>query len=196
MLKTSRLLRPVLFLSIKSKGLKKYTWLYPALWVFLVLNYIYFFPETCIDKSTIIKKMIQDCSNLLYVLPGFYIAALAAIATFNAPTMDVPLDGQNTELCSQEENIQTRKLTRRRFLCLLFGYLSFLSLILCVVTVIFTQMPPSAIFAKIWPTSKIYMDLFFITVAMLFFIQLICLTLLGLYYLCDRIHWRKPIYKA
>jgi hypothetical protein len=73
------------------------------------------------DKSTIIKKMIQDYSNLLYVLPGFYIAALAAIATFNAPTMDVPLDGQNTELCSQEENIQTRKLTRRRFLCLLFG---------------------------------------------------------------------------
>src|SRR5258706_8987546 len=75
--------------------------------------------------------MVPAFTDLLQVLTGFYIASLAAVATFNKPGLDDPMAGDPPTLREDYCAITTVKpLTRRRFLCLLFGYLSWLSLFL------------------------------------------------------------------
>ena len=132
------------------------------------------------------------------ILPGFYIAALAAIATFQAPTMDTALDGRAATLKSSEHGIDSeRKLTRRRFLCLLFGYLSFLSLILALLGNLPGSVHPLLLFSKevVWEWGNLCRGVC-LGLFGLFFMQLVSLTLLGLFYLSDRIHWKKETYTS
>jgi hypothetical protein len=60
---------------------------------------------------------VHGMNQLLQILVGFYVAALAAVATFNGPSMDEYTAG--TPLC-----LGTEQLTRRRFISLLFGHLA------------------------------------------------------------------------
>ena len=91
MLHSSRLLRPLLFLSIRSAGIHRFCWWYPLLWLGGVIAYLSFLPDTLEKKIAIAGSLVTSCSSILMILPGFYIAALAAIATFQAPTMDTGL---------------------------------------------------------------------------------------------------------
>ncbi len=196
MLKSSRLLRPALFLCIQSKGLWKYRWGYPLGWLVILSAYLLFFPCTLSEKKTIMDEITISFSNLLTILPGFYIAALAAIATFSAPTMDTSLEGHEAYLHSREGEEKKLYLTRRRFLCLLFGYLSFLSFTLYLVIAIFKVASPTAFLCRVNFNLVEIVDLLLTGLIWLFFMQLISLTLFALFYLADRIHWRKPIFKA
>lgn len=196
MLHSSRLLRPLLFLSIRSAGIHRFCWWYPLLWLGGVIAYLSFLPDTIEKKIAIAGSLVTSCSSILMILPGFYIAALAAIATFQAPTMDTALDGRAATLKSSEHGIdRERKLTRRRFLCLLFGYLSFLSLILALLGSLPDSVHPLLFFPEEMEREwghlcrGVCLGLFG-----LFFMQLVSLTLLGLFYLSDRIHWRKETY--
>lgn len=196
MLKASRLLRPVLFLCIQSEGLWKYRWGYPFGWLVVLSLYLFFFPGTLSGKIAILDKITVSCCNILTILPGFYIAALAAIATFQAETMDTPLEGHKAYLCSREGEEKKHNLTRRRFLCLLFGYLSFLSLVLYLTNTIFKAAPLSVFLSRVRPGMEVFGELLLTGLTWLFFMQLICLTLLALFYLGDRIHWKNSIFKT
>lgn len=193
MLEKSRLLRPMLFLNIKSDKLSRYRWAYPLWWLLSVGACVGFFFQG--DVECICYELIEGSANVLTVLPGFYIAALAAIATFNAPTMDMPLQGeQKATLTSRENETAERILTRRRFLCLLFGYLSFLSLSLYLANMtlmaVVPEMKPHITIFEVCIYYKILLAVFY----GFFFLQLISLTLLSLFYLCDRIHWTETDY--
>lgn len=111
--------------------------------------------------------------------------------------MDVPLDGEAASLKSRERGERAeRTLTRRRFLCLLFGYLSLLSLMLALFgAVLVCAHPKHFLSALLLPCWLDVVHLSFSALFGFFFMQLISLTMLGLFYLSDRIHWKKSIYK-
>lgn len=130
-------------------------------------------------------------SGFLQTIPGFYIAALAAIATLNSDTMDNPMLGQNPPYEMLIETNPYREVpnpvSRRRFLSSLFAYLSFVSLLLFFLTLVFKYFYN----LNILPVSTcLYSFLYFINLSIFFFFfaQLIFLTLVGLYYLGDRVH--------
>lgn len=122
-------------------------------------------------------------------LPGFYIAALAAIATFSSesmqnlmpgtpPTMDIPHNSginKNTPL------------TRRLFLSSMFAYLTALSMLLTIAAILGLAIaePIKAAFpVYFYPWLK-----FAATMAYLVLVaQLLTVTFWGLYYLGERLH--------
>ncbi|QNR96689.1 hypothetical protein ICJ04_14485 [Stenotrophomonas sp. 169] len=142
--------------------------------------------------------MIAGTSGLLdrliivfSVLPGFYIAALAAIATFNRPDIDTvmpsPSPTLNVDIGGHENKIE---LTRRRFLAYLFAFLcweSFALLILCV----FAGLTAQGLFSVLGSLAS-YGKWVFIFGLLCLFWQLVFATGLGLYYLGDRLN--RPEY--
>ncbi|MBT2326491.1 hypothetical protein J7E62_29690 [Variovorax paradoxus] len=121
-------------------------------------------------------------------LPGFYIAALAAIATFggvdmdrimpgDAPTMSIIYHGQSTEV----------KATRRRFLSAMFSYLTACSLAITLGSIgVLAIAEP---LARLVPTQFhwAFKDVFGF-LYLLFLGQMTCVTMWGLFYLGERIH--------
>ena len=192
MLQLSRLLRPRLFLSIRCGEINRFRWGYPVLWLGLAFVYLLLLPNAAAEKIAIAEQLVVFSSQCLMILPGFYIAALAAIATFS-PTMDQGLNGGEARLKSREYGADIeRKPTRRRFLCLLFGYLSFLSLVLALLSGLPPVLDPARFFQDAeW---RNLCRIICTGVYGLFFMQLISLTLLGLFYLANRIHWKRETY--
>jgi len=130
-------------------------------------------------------------SGFLQTIPGFYIAALAAIATLNSDTMDNPMLGKNPPyevlIETNPPEVIHNPVSRRRFLSSLFAYLSFVSLLLFFLTLVFKYFYN----LNIVPVNQyLYSTLYFINLFIFFFFfaQLIFLTLIGLYYLGDRVH--------
>lgn len=131
--------------------------------------------------------LVTLITNLLQILAGFYIAALAAVATFQSPVLDEPLDGEPAILdVKRRGSNQEIPLTRRSFISYLFGYLSLMSI------VIYLFGGLSSIFAHDIPVSSsfgmICLRYLFILIFTAMTANLITVTLLGLYYLTDRIH--------
>ena len=156
------------------------------------MEYI-FVSET--DKS--VKIFASEISGLLagflQTIPGFYIAALAAIATLTSPTMDRPMDGipptKKVHTIDMDGNPidKDEPLERREFLARLFSYLSFISLVLYFFILILQYMYQLKIFAV---GQGFYSAIYFLCLVAFNFllVQLMLLTFLGLYYLGQRIH--------
>nr|DAF26807.1 MAG TPA: hypothetical protein [Caudoviricetes sp.] len=194
MLKHSRLFRPLLFLCIKGSSLNRYRFWIPLLSSFAVLVYLYCFSKTPIISGT--DSVVSRLLSFLQLLPGFYIAALAAISTFSRRLMDKPLAGDKVTLEACENGyVEVRILTRRRFLSYLFGYLSFESLWLFVACC-FLQITDLHCYIQeqlvmhdlVLLSSNIELIIFY--PVLFLFCQMFILTLLGLFYLSDRIHWK------
>lgn len=124
--------------------------------------------------------LLTSASGLFGVLIGFFITALAAVATFSNKTVDKKLNDHGAFIGGDE-------LTRRQFLCFLFGYLTFLSFCL-----FFVIMACSAIHGKDWVThlgscaALIKLgSLFLFSFALA---HLFCICLLGMHYLVYRLH--------
>jgi magnesium-transporting ATPase (P-type) len=180
-----QLSRPAAYLWIKDKAKWQIDWLYPFL-IAAALTTAFFFlpvPRHLYGEKGIVKELI----GFLQILPGFYLAALAAIATFNkndldfhlpapTPQIDIKVNGKEVEI----------ELTRRRMLSYLFGYLTFLSLALYLAVVLGTIAAPSA--QKLFGAYLIAAKIVFLGTIVLFFCQMIIITIFGLYQLCDRIH--------
>ena len=195
MLKYSRLLRPLLFLFIKSYGLGRYRWRLPLIWTFLFGVYLANYPSSVpfFGKDSINALFL----SFLQLLPGFYIAALAAISTFNRKMMDKPLSGslKTTLLSGENGSVECRELSRRRLLSHLFGYLRFVSLLLFAVCGLMQLANPIELLKALFEHFGIgnynyLLEWFFILAIFFFFCQMMILTLFGLFYLCDRIHWK------
>jgi len=123
------------------------------------------------------------------VRTGFFIAALAAIATFQKADLDRVMAGTPPtieEFDEDEGRDVTTALTRRRFLCFLFGYLAFLALALFIATAV-------ALVAKPWVVAvsgdwKPYVRGAGAFLFLFGFWHMMSISLLGLYYLTDRLH--------
>lgn len=134
------------------------------------------------------QNSFDSISTFVQVLPGFYIASLAAIASYNNPNIDNAMTGNPPYL---EEKVtdgsRKSKLSRRRFLTLMFGYLAAVSMI-STIFLFFTRLGYDS---SILPVSYFfYTTVYYILCLVFFFIffQMVLVTLHGIYYLADRMH--------
>lgn len=126
--------------------------------------------------------------GFLQSLPGFYIAALAAIATFNNSDMLKAMPGTPpTMKVEHNGGMESVPLTRRRFLSSMFAFLTASSIALTLVSILslciadqLREMIPHAAHSAI---KTFFGFLYFTLVG-----QLISVTMWGLFYLGERIH--------
>lgn len=130
----------------------------------------------------------DNISTFVQILPGFYIGALAAIASYNYAPMDNVMSLPAPFLYEQVTGGQREsKLSRRRYLTLLFGYLSAIS----IMSAVFIFIVRLVYAVKIVSVSAaIYNSVYYVVAFIFFFIfwQMIMVTLFGIYYLADRMH--------
>lgn len=180
--------RPFFYLFIKDpSGDKKWIdWLCP-LFFSLVLSVVLLL---CDHMPAIVGEngIFENMKGFLQIMPGFYLTALAAIATFANSNLDLllPDPAPTISIMYNGEKIPNLELTRRRFLNYLFGYLTAISLLLyffIIIAELFegTNLINNPIF-QIWIKPIVF---FMYTV---FVFQMLFITMFGLYQLCERIH--------
>ncbi|MGR8962055.1 hypothetical protein ACU8MP_14615 [Rhizobium leguminosarum] len=142
---------------------------------------------------------LSNMMNLSSALAGFYVAALVAAATLSHGTdLDSRIEvGQILRITSGQPD----KLSRREYVCALFGYLSFLSFALAIVLNMSTSIAAStmlkaALSNPLWNGWKItYFDAVSIIAKIMISLpiaHLFIVTSFGLYYLIKRLYERKP----
>lgn len=139
--------------------------------------------------ATVTFDLIGKLSNFLGVLTGFFIAALAAVATFGKAEMDDPMPGEPPVRLEHKVNTETyfENLSRRRFLSFLFGYMAFLTLALYVIGYGYL-IADKYLIPAICPDCRGTIFVVFWLVYSFALANLLSNTLLGLFYLTDRIH--------
>ncbi len=182
----SRLLRPLDYIRIKHPEKLRYDLIYPFLMTIFIIGTLAILPKPVrlLGPGGLLGAIVE----LLQMLTGFYIASLAAIATFKKAGMDQAMPGDTPTLkTTSRGKIRIDQLTRRRFLCLMFGYLAFVSVLLYFVgkgAVIFN----ANMHLLLPETIYVFVKWIFITSYLFAASHLIITTLLGLYYMVDRIH--------
>lgn len=180
------LLTPVDYLRIRASSKAAYDWWIPLAFSIALCVFFWIIPGEV--KVLGPDGLVQTVMGLLQTLTGFYIAALAAVATFARPEIDKPLAGSPATLeTNRYGETQVLTLSRRRFVCYLFGYLSFLCLTIYSVSTV-----ASFATGAIEILSGIYgydiLRLVSILGYVFLVMQLLTITLLGLHYLTDRLH--------
>lgn len=192
-----QLFRPFGYLTIKKvDGKYIYDWLIPIIFSVVFTLIIYFFSsplENVVKDGGLVSKLTGFISNL----PGFYIAALAAIATFNRVEIDNLLINKTTDGISQSPYIVVKdiknngslmsvevEITRRVFLCMLFSFLTAESILIVIISYFLSSMTISESYSFCFNIS-------FLLIFMFLFWQLITATFFGLYYLGIRIHYNS-----
>lgn len=127
---------------------------------------------------------------VLSILAPFFIASLAAVSTFQGPRMfdeTFKMNGEVTLLVTGEGgDWKSMGITPRHFLSLLFGYCSVASIAL-LAFVIFAPVL-GVVICSAWPSGSVMVLSGFFLIFAFCLCQLVLGTLLGIYYLADRIH--------
>lgn len=183
------LLRPLAYLTIRHPsnlpGLVN--WGVPALLASIVVAVVGLFVKTSVDVwgvTGVVNRLLGFIQNL----PGFYIAALAAVATFGGVGMKKLLPGIPSTMNIPHNGVLTRMdLTRGLFLTSMFAYLTALSLLLTLTAVAglaLAESVKSMMPVNLYPFLKTIATF----VYLMFVAQLVCVTFWGLYYLGERMH--------
>jgi hypothetical protein len=181
-------LRSLNYLRVNHRYALLYNWIYPfVLGGATALVILQLSTEISLFQA---DGFVRSFTPVLSILAPFYIAALAAVATFSGnQSVDKPFDMSQPVLLKvigdggDWENIDV---TPRHFLSLLFGYCTSLSIFLLLVSIF------APFIAKLAETAPCEWTSF--SLALIFGIftvllsQLFLGTLLGVYYLADRIH--------
>lgn len=180
--------RPFLYLTVRheSKVPQIINWSIPLVFSATFVAFYYFNVENLniFGGSGFLVKVL----GLMQSLAGFYIAALAAVAALNNPNMDEPMPGKPPVMNIIYNNgIQEIELTRRRYMCSMFSYLTAACLILCLAIIFSTSFND---YAKSILSIQVVLVLKLLSTAVIFFIltQMMIVTFWGLYYLGEKVH--------
>ncbi|KRI00412.1 hypothetical protein AO057_14720 [Curvibacter sp. PAE-UM] len=182
------LLRPFAYLRIEHHAKWQVDWLIPLLVATISTGAIAWMNHhgtvPILGDSGIVAKILGFVQNL----PGFYIAALAAIATFNRTDIDrhMPEPTPSIDVVIQGKTILI-KLTRRRFLCTMFAFLTAESILLTVIAILglVTAEAAKSLIPYEFHSHAKYAFLFaYLTI----FWQMIAASFWGLYYLGEKLH--------
>lgn len=138
--------------------------------------------------------ILSSINGVIQILPGFFIAAIAAVTTFPNEKCDEEMPGPvcvKVKIFYKKNSIH---LTRRRFLCMMFSFLSAQSLFFAVAIAILNAFYPQINTLKfICPTPWIFWAIKTLLAFCSFFVlaQIITVTLWGLYYLGEKMHNRE-----
>jgi hypothetical protein len=174
-----QLFRPFSYLRIKHEDKWIYDWLIPLLLsgVTLVVVYVFIPLPNVIGTS----GLINELTDFVSILPGFFIAALAAVATFNKNDIDQLMANPPTIEIMHHGNPLMIEMTRRRFLCVLFSYLTAISIFLVIFTKIGLLIVVPASYQAVLSWIGVILYFYFLW-------QMVTATILGLYYLGERLH--------
>lgn len=183
-----QILRPFGYLAIKHPYKRIVDWIYPAIATAVTIIIASYFG----DLINALKPGAALATTLSFVqsLPGFYIAALAAIATFGRPDIDEILPKPTPKLLIRNGGIENLvDLTRRRFLAILFAFLTAESIAFIVLAIALLAIGPDFSSINAWkiPIGS-YIANILITITTLIFYQMIIATFWGLYYLGYKLH--------
>lgn len=177
---------PLTYLRIRHEAKRWADWGYPLFLAALSAHLVLRHGEAgaIAGQGGLLAKLLIVSS----VLPGFYIAALAAIATFNRPDIDELMPAPTPAIVHKIGGENNRiELTRRRFLTHLFSFLCFESLAV-MVACMFASLVGASILRSFIDQVACGIRIAFVFVVLLMFWQMIFGTLLGLYYLGDRLY--------
>lgn len=174
-----QLASPFSYLRIQHEDKWIYDWLVPLILSAGTLAVYYFF----IPVASVVSEggVISSITDFIANLPGFFIAALAAVATFNKHDIDELMANAPKIHIMHHGNSMLVEMTRRRFLCVLFSYLTAVSVLIVMVTRIALNL---VIPNECW----LVVSWFGISIFTYAVWQMIVATLLGLYYLGERLH--------
>jgi hypothetical protein len=131
--------------------------------------------------------LMKSINGLAGILVGFFIAALAAVATFPGRDMDLVMPGKPPTLTDSEiTEGKPKDLSRRAFLSFLFGYLTFAALALFALGSLAAALYPLPPFE--FPHAAYLGNLVFVFTYSFLLANVGVNALLGIHYLAYRIH--------
>lgn len=185
------LFKPLRYLMIKvdAKGKKTVDFKYPTITsLFISFTLVGFEYYKGVNVFLNDNSILANIINLIATLPGFYIAALAAISTFPSESMKSLMPEPTPYLGDPSDRDQ---LSRRRFLSYMFAYLAYISIMVylfsSIVSFLYNNIDYKVNYLVF---STIYFSCNFII--FFFLAQIVLLTLVGLWYLGERIHFNDP----
>ncbi|MEZ9627853.1 hypothetical protein [Aliivibrio fischeri] len=180
-----KLLKPLDYIRIKHAEKAWFDVMLPIILAVMCVAILYILPIPIAFVGN--NSVISLVNGILQILSGFYIASMAAVATFQKEGMDNQMEGVPPKLKLKKKNKETIKsLTRREFLTYLFGYLAFMSIFMYFLGG-FIQLASgniSMLAAHIAPWFK-YM---LVAVYMFIVFNILCTTILGMHFMIDKIH--------
>lgn len=179
-----RLLVPLKYLRISHPEKIKFDLVFP--FVFACLFFLPVFSSAFRADALKGIDVLGRSSDLMSILTGFFVASLAAVATFGGEEMNELMPGKKPVLLPQSVG-PPEHLTRRRFLCFLFGYLAFTSLAVYLFGFAYFTVQ-TYVLTPLWPDYRIYFFVLFWWIYGFGLGNLLANTLLGLFYLTDRMH--------
>lgn len=181
-----RLSHSLMYLSIHHKSKWRYDFLYPAIGALIVGSVILYGPVDLNLSGD--RGLLDQANDLIGILVGFFIAALAAVSTFDRPSMDEPMAGIPPTLKVVEKGVEYDvNLSRRVYLSQLFGYLTVVSIVAYAIGSIaqVAHYDPSSFKIKgSYAVAKSIFVYFYCFVVANIMVN----TLLGVFYLSYRIH--------
>lgn len=184
----NQMLQPISYLAIRHPQKWKVDWLFP---IIISLFCTWFsINETWMSEAYRASGPVSLLLGFLSCLPGFYIAALAAIATFGRNDIDnvLPEPTPTVKLNTRGENILV-KLTRRRFLAMLFSFLTCESIALVLLSVLLLS--TGAAITTIGIMTGLAGKILSIAMTFIYYtllMQMLTATFWGLYYLGFKLH--------
>jgi hypothetical protein len=187
----AELARPLSYLSIHhpTRGIQVVNWWLPVGLAssICICGGLANGPIDLFGSSGALSKIL----GFIQSLPGFYLAALAAVATFNNPDMDKLMPGTPpTAKILYNGTLTVVPLTRRRMLSIMFAYLTAISFILTLLTIgamTFAE-PIRSVVAQHCATIVPFVKCAFSFTYFVALGQMLFITMWGLFYLGERIH--------
>lgn len=186
-----QLFRPVAYLAIKGEGLNGYRFAAPtgvAVASCLLLLFLPVCPPMIGEDS-----VSGYLATFFVALPGFYIAALAAVVAFNGGDLDKKMPGVKVSMTANGDT-EMVEITLRVFLSYLFSYLTVLSFVGFFMCMGVTLVAPSVSgwINSLSPADAIsttlYMKLAATAVLAFLSASVVFCTAQGLYFLAERVH--------
>ncbi len=195
----NQIFNPVKYLKIEQgssfwRSKRVYDWILPILLSGVTTFSIYIFRDNIIllgDDGLVVRFL-----SLIELLIAFFIAALAAVATFNREGLDDIMKGEPAIIIlrkSDTGDLIEHPLSRRQFVCFLFGYLCFSAICMFILINFSRYVPFRHIFENLGSPMYVFL-IFKYVIVFIFFVflwQIICAMFLGIYFLSDRMQFMK-----
>lgn len=175
-----KLFKPLSYIRIKHVEKRWFDFILP---IVTTLSFLYLVSCLSVPIKLLGKDgLVSLINGLLQILAGFYIASMAAIATFNKEGMDDVMDGTPPKLKGID-------LTRRQFLTYLFGYLAFCSIGLYFIGG-FAQLANVSL-SHLANSSPSFIKTLFVGLYIFSISNIMYTTVLGMHFMIDKIHRKK-----
>lgn len=172
---------PFLFLRVSYPNATMISWIAPIIMSSSTMIVVYLLPGSINIGGA--DGFLERVITIMTISGGFFVTSLTVILTNESAVINGKFIGEGKpEIISEGEF-----LTRKRFLSLLFGYISFISF--CIVGIISFSLVVSSSF-RIILNDITFEILEYVSgfILLTFLFQIFLFSMVGLHYLADRLH--------